>query len=232
MAGAVMWQRFLLGAVTFVGCAAIGIVAQMLPARGGSDPRDAFSGTWTLDRGLSEAAPGPGGLAGEGGPSGWRRGPGGMGGRGPGRPGGGMARGRSRATEEEAARRRALLRELMEPPERLTIVVGSNEVTFTDGSGRSWRLATDGRKEKHQLDHGTVTTRTRWEGETLVRTIEAGNGFEVTETYRVEPGEARRLQVTVKIGGGRMGSSRTLTRTYDAAAEGNPDDPRPAVGLA
>jgi len=228
-----MRRRFLLCAVTFVGCAAIGIVAQMLPVHDAADRRAAFSGTWALDRGLSETGPGQGGQPAEGGrPDGRRRGPGVMGGRGPRMPGGGMAGGRSRPSEEEVARRRALLRELIQPPDRLTIIVGPGEVTFTDERGLSWRLATDGRKEKHQLDNGTVTTRTRWEGEALVRTIDAGNGFDVTETYTLVPGEARRLQVTVKIGGGRMAPSRTLTRTYDPAAEDQQDDARAVVGLA
>jgi hypothetical protein len=230
-----MRRRFGWCAAAFVGCAAIGMWAQM-PARDGGDARKALAGTWTLDRDLSDAASGPGGpggLPGERGrPDRPRRGPGGMGGRGPRMPGGGMPGGRPRPSEEEMARRRALLRELMQPPDRLTIVVEPTEVTITDERGRSWRLVTDGRKEKHQLDNGTVTVRTRWEGDALVRSIDAGDGFELTETYVVAPGDAPRLQVTVKIGRGRLGRARTLTRTYDKAPEGEELDQGAVVGLA
>lgn len=228
-----MRRGFVLWAVTFVGAAAIGMVAHIGPAQNRGDARTALAGTWTLNRDLSDVVPGPGVQPGEGGrPEGPRRGPGGMRGRGPRMPGGGMPAGRSRPSEEEVARRRALLRELMQPPQRLTIVVGSGEVTFTDERGRSWRLATDGRKEKHQLDNGTVTTRTRWDGEALVRTIEAGDGFELTETYLLAPGDTRQLQVTVRAGGGRMGRAWTVTRMYDPAVEQEEPDVAGAVGLA
>lgn len=227
-----MRRRFILCAVTFVGSAAIGLVAHMSATREGGDAIEALTGTWRLDRDLSDAAAGLVPPFEGGRPDGRRPGSGGMRGRGPRTPGGGMPGGRPRASEEEMARRRALVREIMQPPERLTIVVGPGEVTFTDERGRSWRLATDGRKEKHQLDNGTVTTRTRREGDALVRTIEAGDGFEITETYVLVPGDVRRLQVTVEVGGGPMGRTRTVTRVYDAVVEEEELDPRGVVGLA
>jgi hypothetical protein len=114
-------------------------------------------------------------------------------------------------------RMRELMRELLEPSTRLTIVVKSGEVAITDALGRTQRFATNGSKEKHQLDAGTIETKTRWNGSELVKDVTAGSGMKMVETYAIDPATGQ-LNVTVKFEGGR-GPDEPMKRVYDPALE-------------
>jgi hypothetical protein len=193
------------------------------PREAAVEDRTALAGAWRLNRELSDD---PAKLRSEGGSDdrpedpgggGRRRGGGGMGGGGMGR--GGM-RG-ERPDPEQAKRVQAMMQSLIAPPANLIISVEDGQVTFTDADGRSQRFTTTNKKEKHQLDAGTVETRTKWDRSALVKEISLDGGMKVIETYSVT--EMGQLQVAVKLEGSRMGRSLTVRRVYDDVAP-RPED--------
>jgi hypothetical protein len=210
----------LTGGLAIVALAGAGVVASRQAAEA------SLAGAWVLNRDASDdprqvTPGGPGDDGARRGPGGGRppggMGPGGGGGRG--LPGGGRGPGGARPSEEEMRRLRDLMRELMEPAERLTIVVGDDSVSMTDQSGRTTRYATNGKPERHQLDAGTVETKTRWDGSRLIKETKADGGLTLSETYALAP-EGRQLNVTVKMERARMpGPPRVLTRVYESLAD-------------
>jgi hypothetical protein len=181
-------------------------------------------GVWTLNTSLSDHPPAPPDGAD---PEGRRRERGGRGGGapgGPGGPGGGMGRGGGgrggfgggrggRGNPEEMRRRMDAMRDLLEAPERMTIVRTDSMVIITTGDGRTTRLATDNSKVK---DESTgIERRTRWEGEKLVSEISGAMGGKLIETFELAP-ETGRLVVTVSPEGRQRGGS-------DSGTNGAPD---------
>jgi len=194
-------------------------------------------GAWTINRQLTQMplenerpAPPEGGRRGSSGGGGGGRG-GGMlgGGRGgfPGFPGG------LDSKEEEERKTNVIRRRLTEIPERLIITTTQKEVTITDGLGRSYSLKIDGKKQERVTGDGEFTSKTRFDGTSLVVLDDFG-GPQLTTTYTpiLDGGEIKRLTVTLKadhlsgnarnkldrrVGeGGSDPSKREFTRTYDA----------------
>ena len=195
-------------------------------------------GAWTLKTSLSDHPPAPPDGAD---PEGRRRDRGGRGGGapgGPGGPGGGMGRGGGgrggggrggfgggqggRGNPEEMRRRMDAMRDLLEAPERMTIVRTDSMVIITTGDGRTTRLATDNSKVK---DESTgIERRTRWEGEKLVSEISGAMGGKLIETFELAP-DTDRLVVTLSPEGRLRGGS-------DSGANGAPDAGTPADDAA
>lgn len=191
------------------------------------------AGAWTINRHLTQMP-----LENERPvPEGGRRatsagGGGGRGGRGgfPSFPGGWDTK------EEEQRKTEVIRRRLTEIPDRLIISTTAKEVTITDGLGRSYSLKTDGKKQERVTGDGEFTSKTRFEGASLVVLDDFG-GPQVITTYTptLEGGEIIRLTVTLKadrlpdaarnklerrIGeGGGDPVKRTFMRIYDAEAK-------------
>lgn len=187
------------------------LVAQPAPAA-------SIVGEWTLNPQLSDAPPAPpDGEDGRG--RGGRRGgpPGGGGGFGGGRGGGGRGgfgggRGGPGGRGEEMQRRLAAMRDLMTPPERMTIVTTDSMVIITTADGRTIRLATDGSKVK---DESTgLERRTHWDRDHLVTEISGLQGGKLTETYAVNP-ETHQLTVTMEGTGGRGREAQPRHHVFD-----------------
>ena len=172
-----------------------------------------IDGAWVLNRDMGDQMQRGGGEGGDGeGGGGHRRGGygggmgGGMGGMGGGMGRGGMGGGQmSDEQKAEMQRRRALMRELLQPSDRMTVTVENDVVTFTESDGRVRKFKTDGKKEKHQFDNGTVETKTKWDNDGLVIETDLQNGMKLTQTYTVAPGEKRQLVLATKMEGGGMG---------------------------
>jgi hypothetical protein len=170
-------------------------------------------GAWTLNKDKSELPPSGGdqdgreggGRNGQGG--GGRRGGGGRGGFGGGFGGGGFGGGNqgARPNPEDMQRRMAALRDILQPPDRLTITRTDTMVIVTAGDGRTTRLATDGSKVKD--DSTGIERRTRWQGDKLVSVISGAASAKITETYTVDP-ESHQLTVTLQTEGGNRQSSQ------------------------
>jgi hypothetical protein len=174
----------------------------------------AIVGAWTLNKDLSDVAPGREGRDGQSGDDAGRRGGyggggrrrGGLGGGGFGRGGAGGAQPEDR---EAAQRMRDALRDELQAPGHLTIVQSSTTVIITTAEGLTTRLATDGSKVK---DESTgIERRTKWDGSKLVSEVNGLGRGKITETYSVDP-ELKQLRVALAIDGPRKTS---LTRVYD-----------------
>jgi hypothetical protein len=192
--------------------------------------RPVLSGAWSMNKSLG-TAPGSVGMPdddgemrgagrrGGGGPGG---GPGGGGmGRGGGFPGGGGGGMRGRSDDgrrrEDMAARRELMQELMQLPARVTIAQDGDKVTFIepDGVVRSY-LAND-KVEKHQLQNGTIETKTRWDTDALVMELKANGGATITRRFAVR-GDPRQLEVTTTMDRGPKDAKRIAV--YDGVDDG------------
>jgi len=170
-------------------------------------PAGSIAGGWTLNKELSDKPQ----AARDQDNGGRRRGGGGGGmGRGGGRRGGGMGGGES---PEDAQRMRDAMRDIMNPPDRLTIVQTDSMIVITSGDGRVTRLAPDGKKIKDE--NTRIERKTKWDAGKLVSEVSGLGPGKITETYAVDP-EHHQLMVTVAMENARMAQPMTQHRVYDA----------------
>jgi hypothetical protein len=107
------------------------------------------------------------------------------------------------------------MRDVLDPPDRLTIVQTNTTVIITAGDGRVVRLSTDGTKVKDESTK--IERKTKWDGNKLVSEIGGLGPGKITETYVLDP-ERKQLRITVQMDNG--GRPMTLNRVYDADAAG------------
>ena len=179
-------------------------------------PNDAVVGAWTLNKGASELGAagdtnaqgrdGDNGRNGNGGGGGRRRGGGGFG-----RGGGGGFGGQQQTPEqrEAAQRMRDAMRQELQAPDHMTVVLSGTTVIITTPDGHTTRLATDGTKIKD--DSTGIERKTKWDGGKLVSEVSGLGRGKITETYSVD-GEPKQLHVKLDIDGPRK---TTQTRVYD-----------------
>jgi len=177
--------------------------------------KPSLAGAWTLNKDLSDKPADRGSRGstnrGNGGFGGGRRrggfGGGGYGGR------GGYGGGQPQMDPETAQRTREAMRDIVTPPEKMTITQSDSMIVMTDGEGRTTRLSPDGKKIK---DENTgVERKTKWDTGKLVSEISGPGGMKVTQTYALNP-ELHQLRLTTQIEGGRGGQARTVSSVYDA----------------
>ncbi len=194
-----------------------------------------IDGAWVLNRDMGDQMQRGGGGEGgerEGGGGHRHGGGGGYGVSGMGMGRGGMGGGGQMSDEQkqEMERRRALMKELLQPSDRMNVTVENDIVTFTESDGRVRKFKTDGKKEKHQFDNGTVETKSKWDNTGLVIETALQNGMKLTQTYTVAAGEKRQLVLATKMeggGGGGMshgtsgdsGERKPLMHYYDDAKD-------------
>jgi len=177
-------------------------------------------GAWTLNKELSDSpqdgASGdreggsPRGASRGGGGGGRRRGGGGFGG-GLGGGGRGGGQGAPAVDPQETARLRDAMRDIMNPPDRLTIVQTESMVIITGPDGRTTRLSPDGKKIKD--DSTKMERRTKWDGGKLISEIGGLPLGKITETWAVDS-ERRQLHISLKNDDDRR--PLMVTRVYDA----------------
>jgi hypothetical protein len=177
-----------------------------------------FSGDWTLNRELSEGLhphgpetqpstdPRRGGRFGGG-----IGGPGGFGGMGRGRYGGGPPQ-----TENADARvkMQELVNDARRPSPSLEISHSAVNIAVTDVRGRTRFYQTNGSRDKHQLDSGTIDSTTRWAGDQLVTEYDLGNGRRMICTYSLIT-NPKRLLVRIRFDG--PGAIAPMTYVYEPA---------------
>jgi hypothetical protein len=208
-------------AVSAAVVAVFGVSDRRADAQG--SPQASLVGAWTANRELSDAPPQEGDTADRGTDDrrGSRRGGGGFGGGGfggGGRRGGGRGGGGSRGGDDgragdpdQTARVRAAMRDIMNPPEHLTIVQSDTMIIVTGPDGRTTRLSADGKKIKD--DATKIERKTKWDGGKLVSEISGLAGTKITESYTVDP-ERHQLHLTVQSDNQRRPT--TIHRVYDA----------------
>jgi hypothetical protein len=183
--------------------------------------KPSIAGAWTINKDLSDqpadrsnSGNGRGG-SGYGGGGGRRRGGGGYGGGGYGGGGGGRGgygNGGQQMDPETAQRVRDAVRDLTNPPDKLTITQTDSMVVITTADGHTTRLSPDGKKIK---DENTgIERKTHWDAAKLVTEISGPNGIKVTQTYVLNP-ELHQLRLTTQVEGQRGGQARTMSTVYD-----------------
>lgn len=182
-----------------------------------------LAGAWTVNKDLSDQPPssrqngdqsgqGQGQGQGRHGGGGYGRG-GGMhgGGGGYGRGGGG---GRSSMDPEAAARMRDAMRDIVNPPEKLTITQTDSMIVLTGPDGRTTRLSPDGKKIKD--DNTGIERKTKWDGGKLVSEISGAGPGKITQSFSLDA-EHHQLKIVALLEGGRNKEQRTITHVYDSA---------------
>ena len=227
------WRRVVQAAAVSAGMTVIGMTATTAIAQDGAPGRPNLSGTWILNRDLSDRLalpdaaterPGRGGPGGGGRPGGPGGGPGGGG---PGGFGGGFGGGRPDAPPggadmpdpKQMKRIAELMEELLTPSPRLIILQRDDSaVTFVDADGHARVYAINGKKEVHQLASGTVQTRSEWARDQLTMSISIERGPGIVETYSIDP-KTRQLLIQVKVSEGRGPRLPPRRVVYDPASD-------------
>jgi hypothetical protein len=112
---------------------------------------------------------------------------------------------------EEVRRRMQAMRDLMAPPEQMTITRTGSLIVITAGDGRTTRLSADGKKFK---DESTgLDRKTTWENGNLVTEI-TGSAGKMIETYAVDA-ERSQLVVTLRFDNSRQPNGRVVRHVYD-----------------
>ena len=183
--------------------------------------KPSLAGAWTLNKDLSDQPTDRGNRNGNSGQRGRDSGGGyGGGGRrrggfGGGGFGGGYGGGRQQMDPEAMARMRDAVRDLTDPPDRLTITQTDSMIVITGQDGRTTRLSPDGKKIKD--DNTGIERKTKWDAGKLVTEIGGIGQLKATETFAMNP-ELHQLRITAQIEGDRGGQARTITHVYDSDA--------------
>jgi hypothetical protein len=194
------------------------------PGKPAVSGKPSFSGSWVLNRDLSDMNPQVGFGQGQG--SSQRRGGGGGGGRrggfggfgGFGGSGGGFGGGgqRNRETPEQQKTLDALTDELRKPSSTLLVSQDDASLAMTDAQGHTRVFQINGKKESHQLASGTVDSKTKWDGDRIVTEYEVGNGQKVQYSYSIVPNSGQLLE-QILFEGGEGRKQQPIKHVYDPA---------------
>jgi hypothetical protein len=184
---------FLLVTIAVLAAAAFRLDAQVPPPPPAPiEARPDFSGTWSLDRSISNDAskasfePGQENRSSQGGGfGGGSRRRGGFGGSGGARPDSHDAAAAS--TPEERARLQALTDWLKSASARLVISHHDPSFVINDAHDQTQFFKTDGSLEDHQLGSVMVSSTTHWEGPRLVTSYVLSSRQQLVCTYTVLP---------------------------------------------
>jgi hypothetical protein len=117
--------------------------------------------------------------------------------------------------------RRALVRDLLEVAETLTIRVTGTSVTFVDDLDRERTYPTDGKMHKYQLGAAQFEARATWDGSRLRKDIEGANNFRMSEVYFLID-DGSRMVVVIRIGDPRKPETNFgVNRVYDRIKDGS-----------
>jgi len=204
-------QHFVVTVVTVAAAALVTVYADT------PKPNEGIVGAWTLNKDASQLDAQSGDNNNGNGDNTGRRGNNGFGGGGGRRRGGfggggfggGGVNGQQPQDREAAQRMRDALRQEMQAPDHMTVVLSGTTVIITTPDGHTTRLSTDGSKIKD--DSTGVERKTKWDSGKLVSEVNGLGRGKITETYSVDA-EAKQLRIKLDIDGPRKTSQ---TRVYD-----------------
>jgi hypothetical protein len=160
-----------------------------------------LSGSWVVQLELSSPATSPvlrGGF-------GARRG---IGGTGMTAPGGAPTAPKPRHTDEEMARMRERVRQIVDPGPTLTIAQSRDAIVFTHGETLGQTFIPDGRKRTVTTSQGDIEARARWDNAQLVVEGKLRDGLKTMRTWSIDTTAAgRTLVMTIKVEGGKLPSA-------------------------
>ena len=207
--------------VTIVTVAAASLVT--IHAADTPKPNDAVVGAWTLNKDAStltqpgeegEGQSGQNGGDRRGGQNGFGGRRRGFGGGGFGGGGGGGAVNQTPEQREAAQRMRDAMRQELQAPDHMTVVLSGTTIIITTPDGHTTRLATDGSKVKD--DSTGIERKTKWDAAgKLVSEINGLGRGKITETYSID-NDVKQLRIKLDIDGPRKSSQ---TRVYDLDAK-------------
>jgi len=87
-------------------------------------------------------------------------------------------------------------------PKRFTLIHSNNALRILEPDGVTRTYAINGKSEKHQLTHGTITTKTRLSDGAVVMDLEAGDRFKIRRSFRLRDEGPQQLEVTTSPDGG------------------------------
>jgi hypothetical protein len=125
---------------------------------------------------------------------------------------GGGGGGRAAMDPEAAARMRDAMRDIVNPPEKLTISQTDSMIVVTGPDGRATRLSPDGKKIKD--DNTGIERKTKWDGGKLVSEISGAGPGKITQSFSLDA-EHHQLKIVALLEGGRDKQQRTITHVYD-----------------
>lgn len=119
-----------------------------------------------------------------------------------------------RPSKEDMEARRALMDEVLQPAPRLTIAQDGDRVSFIEPDGVVRTYVANGKWEKHALTHGTIETKSAWDGPRLRMEITVER-ITLVRTFEVAGDDPRRLEVTTIPSRGPRDARRIVV--YDEA---------------
>jgi hypothetical protein len=175
---------------------------------------------------------GPGGGY-PGGGGGWPGGGGGYPGGGGGWPGGGMGRGgMGRRGGQQANRGSTVSAEdwdrLAENPKFLQVDQRPDQVVITDDSDHARTFYLDGKKHDDRDANGKKisTTKTDWQGDTLVAETKLDHGTKLTQSFRLSD-DGKQLTVVSRLENSSLQGPVTIRRVYDLLGSTAPQSSAP-----
>ena len=115
-------------------------------------------------------------------------------------------------SEEDRAARRALVEELIAVPPKFTIAQDGDKVVFIEPDGVVRTFVVNDKPEKHQLQNGTIETKSRWDANALEMELKSPGGLTLTRRYEVR-GTPRQLEITTTAARGEKNAKRVAV--YD-----------------
>jgi len=127
----------------------------------------------------------------------------------------GIYRGAPSVTANLIRRAENFIRDLLEIPEALTILVNEDHVVFTDDLARRRTYPTDGRQRDYLISASRYEAKASWEDQQLKRELEGGGGDKIFETYLLSE-DGDRLSVIIRVKApGRAACIAGFNRVYD-----------------
>jgi hypothetical protein len=124
---------------------------------------------------------------------------------------------------ENQERIRELAEEVKYPSESLHISQSDTDLTITEANEHTRVFQTNGKKDTHQLDGGSVTSKTAWDGQKLTTEYDLGSGRKLRYTYSIVS-TTKQLLEQVSFDGGQTSArgqaAAVIKRVYDAAPGG------------
>jgi hypothetical protein len=100
--------------------------------------------------------------------------------------------------------------------QRLLIAQSGPEIEIIDGSEQRLIHVLDGQRRDRRGTRAGLLETARWEGETMVITLEQENRPGMTQIYRLAPAE-KRLYVTLRLPGRGPGGEKVIRLVYESA---------------
>jgi hypothetical protein len=127
----------------------------------------------------------------------------------------GIYRGAPTVTANLIRRAENFIRDLLEIPEALTILVDDDAVVFTDDLARRRTYPTDGKQHDYLISASKYGASAVWDDQQLKRELAGGGGYKIFETYFLsEDGDRMFVIIRVKAPG-RAQFIAGFNRVYD-----------------